>query len=246
MPDTATTGNTGNTGSTPNSATSTKRTADCTHITVILDRTGSMESIRADTIGGFNSFLAEQKRLPTQVTLTLVQFDSQDPYEVVHAYAPIVAVPELTEETFVPRANTPLFDAIGRGIVDLDTRLRSMPVAERPARIIFVIVTDGQENASTEFTGAQVRSMVTERRAAGWQIVFLSADEGAIATGESVGVRAEQSMGVLKSARGSSRLWSTVARESVKYSMSTSNELNFDRAKADYAREDAERGNTPQ
>ena len=270
MPDTATTGNTGNkgskgskgskgntgnTGNAPNAestasaastAAGTKGTADCTQISVILDRTGSMESIRADTIGGFNSFLAEHKRLPTQVTLTLVQFDSMDPYEVVHAYAPIVAVPELTEETFVPRANTPLFDAIGRGIVDLDTRLRSMPVAQRPARIIFVIVTDGQENSSHEFTGAQVRSMVTERRAAGWQIVFLSADEGAIASGESVGVRAQQSMGVMKSSRGSSRLWSTVARESARYSECAAPEMNFDRAKADYAREDAESGNNPQ
>jgi hypothetical protein len=182
-----------------------------------------MESIRADTIGGFNSFLAEHKRLPTQVTLTLVQFDSQDPYEVVHAYAPIVAVPELTEETFVPRASTPLFDAIGRGIV-----------------------TDGQENSSHEFTGTQVRSMVTERRAAGWQIVFLSADEGAIASGESVGVRAEQSMGVVKSSRGSGRLWHTVACESAKYSMSTSDELNFNLARANYAQEDAGRGNNPQ
>ena len=276
MPDTATTGNTGNTGnkgikgnkgrkgskgskgntgnapnaentaSAASSAAGTKGTADCTQISVILDRTGSMSSIRADTIGGFNSFLAEHKRLPTQVTLTLVQFDSLDPYEVVHAYAPIVAVPELTEETFVPRANTPLFDAIGRGIVDLDTRLRSMPVAQRPARIIFVIVTDGQENSSHEFTGAQVRSMVTERRAAGWQIVFLSADEGAIASGESVGVRAQQSMGVMKSSRGSSRLWSTVARESARYSECAAPEMNFDRAKADYAREDAESGNNPQ
>ena len=270
MPHTATTGSTGstgnkgntgnkgskgNTGNAPNaentasaasSAAGTKGTADCTQITVILDRTGSMESIRADTIGGFNSFLAEHKRLPTQVTLTLVQFDSLDPYEVVHAYAPIVAVPELTEKTFVPRASTPLFDAIGRGIVDLDTRLRSMPVDQRPARIIFVIVTDGQENSSHEFTGAQVRSMVTERRAAGWQIVFLSADEGAIASGESVGVRAEQSMGVMKSSRGSGRLWHTVACESAKYSMSTSDELNFNLARAIYAQEDAERGNNPQ
>jgi hypothetical protein len=88
--------------------------------------------------------------------------------------------------------------------------------------------------------------MVTERRAAGWQIVFLSADEGAIASGESVGIRAEQSMGVLKTARGSSRLWSTVARESAKYSVCMAQEMNFDQAKADYAREDAERGNTPQ
>ena len=101
-----------------------------------------------------------------------------------------------------------------------------MPVTQRTARNIFVIVTDRHESASTKFSGAQVRSMVAERRA--------------------VGAQAEQSMGVMKSSRGSSRSWSTVARESVMYSMSTSDELNFDQPRASYAQENAERGNNPQ
>ena len=93
---------------------------DYTHIAVILDRTGSMESIRDDTIGGFNAFLNEQKQQPSKATLTLVQFDSQDPYEVIHQVKTIKEVPELTKETYVPRATTPLLDAIGRGINDLE------------------------------------------------------------------------------------------------------------------------------
>src|SRR4030095_2823793 len=110
-----------------------------THISVILDRTGSMETIRDDTIGGFNAFLNAQKATSGLATLTLVQFDSQDPYEVVHHFKPLADVPELTRETFVPRANTPLLDAIGRGINDLEKSLSDITEAERPSRVVMVL-----------------------------------------------------------------------------------------------------------
>ena len=114
------------------------------HITVVLDRTGSMQDIRDDVIGGFNGFLAAQQAEPIPATLTLVQFDSQDPYEVLHAARPIAQVPPLTAETYVPRASTPLYDAIGRGILDLEATVARLPEAERPAKVVFVIVTDGR------------------------------------------------------------------------------------------------------
>ena len=85
-----------------------------THITIILDRTGSMESIRDDTIGGFNTFLKEQKKESGTATLTLVQFDSQDPFEIIYDFKDIKKIPKLTRETFVLRASTPLLDALGR------------------------------------------------------------------------------------------------------------------------------------
>jgi hypothetical protein len=100
---------------------------DYTHISVILDRTGSMQTIRDDTIGGFNAFLEDQKKQPGQATLTLVQFDSEDPYEVIHDFKPIADIPPLTRETFVPRASTPLLDAMGRGINDLEKRIADLP-----------------------------------------------------------------------------------------------------------------------
>jgi hypothetical protein len=90
------------------------------HIAVILDRTGSMADIRDDVIGGFNTFLLDQQAQPTPATLTLVQFDSEDPYEIVQPVAPIHQARPLTRATYVPRASTPLYDAIGRGIVDLE------------------------------------------------------------------------------------------------------------------------------
>lgn len=81
---------------------------DYTHITVILDRSGSMSSIRDDIIGGFNQFVHSQKAVPGTATLTLVQFDTQDPYEVIHWFQPIREIPPLTAATFVPRASNPL------------------------------------------------------------------------------------------------------------------------------------------
>lgn len=148
-----------------------------THIAVILDRTGSMESIRDDTIGGFNAFLKQQKSEPGLATLTLVQFDSQDPYEVIHQYMLLGMVPELTRETFVPRASTPLLDAMGRGIIDLEKSLAELKEGQRPSRVVMVIITDGQENSSREFNKKQIEKMIKAKQEnCDWQFVFLSAD----------------------------------------------------------------------
>src|SRR2546426_1391588 len=148
-----------------------------THISVILDRSGSMERIRDDTIGGFNGFLKDQKSQPGTATLTLVQFDTQDPYEVIHSFKPIDHIPELTRGTYVPRASTPLLDALGRGINDLEKSVADLKEDERPSRVMVVVLTDGQENSSQEFGKQQVETMIkakTETHA--WQFVFLSAD----------------------------------------------------------------------
>jgi hypothetical protein len=174
-----------------------------THITMILDRTGSMESIRHDTIGGFNAFLQGQKAAPGAATLTLVQFDSQDPYEVIHNFVPIALAAELTPETYVPRASTPLFDALGRGILDLERSLTLLAPAQRPGHVVFVVITDGQENASREFTRAQVQKMIHEKQEAdGWDFVFLSADLAAIAEAGDIGVQHRATLAFDKTGQG--------------------------------------------
>jgi len=129
-----------------------------THMSVILDRTGSMESIRDDVIGGFNAFLHDQQQQEGKATLTLVQFDTQDPYEVVHHWKDIKAVPDLDRNTYVPRASTPLYDTIGRGIIDLEASIAKLPESDRPSQVMMVIITDGQENSSREFTKARASS----------------------------------------------------------------------------------------
>ena len=158
------------------------------HISVILDRSGSMETIRDDTIGGVNAFLKAQQAQPGETTLTLVQFDSQDPYEIVFHALPITEVPPLTRETFVPRGGTPLLDALGRGINDTASIIGDC------ARVLFAVVTDGQENASCEFRKESVARMIAERQQQGWQFAFLSADLEAIQGAQTYGVHANATM----------------------------------------------------
>jgi uncharacterized protein YegL len=153
---------------------------DYCHIHVILDRSGSMQSIRDDVIGGFNSFVEEQKKLPGEATITLVQFDDQDSYEVINDFAPLHEVKEFTRTTFVPRGSTPLLDAIGRGINDCESKLGRMADWDLPKKVIFCIITDGQENMSKEFNHTQIMEMIRNQRDKKWEFVFMSCDEGAI------------------------------------------------------------------
>ncbi len=198
------------------------------HMAVILDRTGSMESIRDDTIGGFNAFLEKQQAEPGKATLTLVQFDSQDPYEVMNKFAPVAEVRRLTRETYVPRARTPLLDAMGRGINDLEESLAKLPAKERPARVVMVVITDGQENASHEFTKGQVEKMIKEKQEkANWQFVFLSADLAAVSDAVQSGVRMCASMAFDKDTKGTMAAWLSTSERISDYRAKRSEDVSF-------------------
>ena len=162
-------------------------------MTMVLDRSGSMQQVRDDTIGGVNSFLAVQKNEPGQAVFTLVQFDSE--YEFVHSGIPLADVPELNGKTFVPRGSTSLLDAIGRAINETGSRLAKMPEGLRPARVLFIIVTDGGENSSKEFKHAQILEMINhQRQAYSWEFIFIGANQDAIQTGSAMGIPAAQSL----------------------------------------------------
>ena len=199
-----------------------------THITVLLDRTGSMEVIRDDTIGGFNTFLKQQKAEPGKATLTLVQFDTQNPYEVIHQMKAIKDVPELTRKSYVPRAATPLLDAMGRGINDLDSTLQKMNRKEQPNRIVMVIITDGQENSSREFRKEQVEKMIRKKTTAGWQFVFLSADLGAIDEAMATEVHAKSALAFDKDAQGTAAVWASASDKISAYRSGESEDVSFD------------------
>lgn len=201
---------------------------DYTHITVILDRTGSMESIRDDTIGGFNTFLKKQKAEPGTATLTLVQFDTQEPYEVIHRFKPIREVPELSRETYVPRASTPLLDALGRGINDLDKSIADLKEEDRPSKVVVVVVTDGQENSSCEFRKDQIEKMVKEKtEKSAWQFVFLSADLVAIGDAMSVGIHADAVLLFEKTGKGSSGAWASLSQRTSDYRAQRKKKIGF-------------------
>jgi hypothetical protein len=201
---------------------------DYTHISVILDRTGSMESIRDDTIGGFNTFLQDQKKLPGTATLTLVQFDTQDPYEVIHRFMPIQDIPELTRETYVPRASTPLLDAMGRGINDLEKSIVDLKEEDRPSKVVVVIVTDGQENSSREFRKDQIEKMVKEKTEQNaWQFVFLSADLTAIGNAIDVGIHGDAMLLFKKDRVGTAEVWACLSERTSDFRSAKQKDFRF-------------------
>lgn len=166
---------------------------DLTDITFVLDRSGSMQTIKQATIEAFNGFLTSQKQGDGSAQMTLVQFDDQ--YEMLYRAEPIALAPLLTEQTYQPRASTALLDAMGRTIVATGERLRLMPVDARPGTVLFVTLTDGLENASHEFTLHRVNELIREQRDKyAWQFVFLGANQDAIATAAQLGVGAAQAM----------------------------------------------------
>lgn len=173
-----------------------------TSINIILDRSGSMNSVRDDVIGGFNVMLAEQKRHPSDARFTLAQFD--DEYEVVHNNISLGDVPELTEQTFVPRGSTALLDAIGRTLNVTRAELKKLPESTRPGKVIFVVFTDGMENASHEFSKAQVTKLVDECKTQDeWEFVFIGADLESFAEAHALGVATNgKMMRARKTSRG--------------------------------------------
>ena len=158
-----------------------------THLIVVLDRSGSMASTKEDAIGGFNQFVADQKALPGEATLTLAQFD--DKYEVIHDLKNIREVPPLTDETFQPRGNTALLDAIGRTVNEVGRRLADMPESQRPSRVLLAIITDGGENASREYRRDKVFDMLKHQQEKyGWATTFIGSNQDALAVGASLAV----------------------------------------------------------
>jgi Mg-chelatase subunit ChlD len=161
--------------------------ANLTDITLVVDRSGSMEAIRTDAQGGVNTFLADQARQPGQALITLVQFDTN--YEFVHRGVPAADVPKYE---LVPRGATALLDAVGRAINETGDRLSKMPEADRPGLVVFVVMTDGLENSSQEFTKARIKQMIEHQQSVyKWQFTFLGANQDAFAEGEAMGMQAD-------------------------------------------------------
>ncbi len=146
--------------------------APTVHLFVLLDRSGSMESIRSEVIGGFNAFVAGQQVSGEDARFSLVQFDTADIAEVVAWDQPIRNVKPLDWARFQPRGGTPLLDATAHLIAKAR---QAVPDGDQAHRVVVVTITDGLENASREFTRSDIREMVGERESAGWTFVYLSA-----------------------------------------------------------------------
>jgi hypothetical protein len=161
-----------------------------THLYFLLDRSGSMQSIVDDTVGGFDAFIAEQRKAGGECRVTLAQFD--DAYEEVYADRPIADVPSLVLQ---PRGTTALLDSIGRLIGEAGQRLAALPEDRRPGTVVVGIMTDGMENASREWSHPRVKALIEQQtRDYQWQFLYLGADQDAIEVGASIGVSAANSV----------------------------------------------------
>lgn len=158
-----------------------------TFIAVVLDRSGSMFTVQADTIGGFNAFLAEQQACPGEATLMLVQF--ADDRQITSA-RPIADVAPLTPFTYYPDGpSTALYDAIGFTIDAVGARLAALPEADRPGKVLIMIQTDGLENSSRLYSRERVAEMIKHQRAKyNWNFVFVGASEAAVSDAVDLGI----------------------------------------------------------
>jgi hypothetical protein len=167
-----------------------------TELAYILDRSGSMESMKEASIAGFNHFLSEQLEVPGDARLTLVLFDEE--YVVPAQGAPLKEVEKLTAVTYVPRGTTALLDAIGRTVKDLGNRIKQLPAGEKPSRVIVAVFTDGLENASHVYTSRHIADLIKlHREELNWEFLFLGANQDAIATAANMNVGVHTSSNVV-------------------------------------------------
>ena len=162
---------------------------DRTLLVFLLDRSGSMQSIKSDVEGGFAAFIDEQRQAPGDCAATLAQFDTE--YELVYDRVPVGEVPALNLQ---PRGSTALLDAMGKLITDTAAQLDAAPEAERPGTVIVAIMTDGYENSSREWTHPAIKSLVEQQTKHGWEFLYMGADQDAIEVGASLGVQRDKSV----------------------------------------------------
>ena len=189
---------------------------DYTHIIVILDQSGSMESVREDTIGGFNQFIKDQQSKPGKATLTLVKFSHNYATEI--DMQPIAGVKALTANTYKPDGYTALNDAVCKAIDCDGNKLSNMSEAERPGLVICVILTDGEENSSKEFTFNDVKDRVTQQTEKyNWQFIFIGANIDAFAVGNQFGITHGNTIQYTANNKGTKKIYASMSANVAAY-----------------------------
>ncbi len=181
-----------------------------TELVFILDRSGSMGGLEADTIGGFNSLVEKQKKEEGECFITTVLFD--DRVETIHDRIKLNDVPKLTEKEYYVRGCTALIDAIGQSIEHIETIHKYARPEDVPSHTMFVITTDGMENASRKFSSDDVKKkikMLTDKKK--WEFLFIGANIDAVETAKSFGIREDRAVNYHADKAGTAVLYDCVA-----------------------------------
>ena len=172
-----------------------------TEVVFILDRSGSMHGLEADTIGGFNSMLKKQKRAPGEALISTILFDNT--CQVLHDRIPVERVAPLTDRDYTVRGCTALLDAIGGAIHHIGNVHKYARPEDVPEHTLFVITTDGMENASSRYSAQRVRQMIERQKEKyGWEFLFLGANIDAVETARQFGIGEDRAVNYHADSRG--------------------------------------------
>lgn len=199
---------------------------DSTEIVCVLDRSGSMSSIKHASIEGFNSFLKEQKEEEGEAYISIHLFDNE--YTTLQERVEISQAEDLTEATFVPRGSTALYDAVCKTINEVNGAHAALTEEERPGKVLFIILTDGHENASREYNINNLQTLVKEQTDKGWAFIYLAANQDAIETAKNFNISKSNAVNFSASVRSSKAVYDSVSAKASMYrSMSNSDALSF-------------------
>ena len=172
-----------------------------TELVFILDKSGSMGGLESDTIGGYNSMLEKQKAVEGECQITTVLFNNH--YELLHDRIDIRAVSSITEKEYAASGSTALLDAIGRTIHKIGNVQKNTADDYRAEKVIFVIITDGEENSSREFSSNKVKAQIEQQKTKyGWEFIFLGANIDAVETAGKFGIGADRAVDYLADSQG--------------------------------------------
>ena len=182
----------------------------------IIDRSGSMDGLGKDTIGGCNSMLKEQQAVEGEAVVTTVLFDNR--YELLHDRIDIRAVSPLTEKNYTVGGNTALLDALGKTIRKIRDVQEHTAENYRAEKVLFIIITDGEENASREYSAERIKARIEyQKQKYGWEFVFFGANMDAVLEAEKLGISAEYAQNYRADASGTSTAYSAISAISTAY-----------------------------
>lgn len=192
-----------------------KGTEDLTELVFILDRSGSMSGLEEDTIGGFNSMIEKQKKEEGKCLVSTVLFDHCS--QVLHDRVDLKKIDPMTRKDYTVRGSTALVDALGGAIEHMKKVHRYVRKEDVPARVMFIITTDGMENASHIYSSDTVKRMIEEQKKKGWEFIFLGANIDAVETAKQYGIDEDRAVTFISDKKGTRLNYKVVAEAVTSY-----------------------------